>query len=50
MILESENALLLQNFIEENWQQFCEWMAERGQSEADAQTICDQLDEVVQKG
>lgn len=50
MKLESENALLLKDFIEENWEEFLKWMVLRGQSESDAEDICLELDAVFQKG
>ncbi len=48
-MLEAENAVLLKDFVEENWPQFLEWAAERGQSEDDCEAICGQLDAVIQK-
>lgn len=50
MKLESVNALLLKDFIEENWKEFVEWMALRGQPESDAEDICLELDAVFKKG
>jgi len=47
-MLEPENAILLKDFIEENWVQFCGWAEERGQTEDDCETICGQLDAVIQ--
>lgn len=45
--LDTIEAIWLRDFIGENWRAFCDFMADRDQTEEDADAVVDKLDKLA---